>query len=195
MALLGISLFFLPAFINFWMTPCIFTGHLSGHSKVWCLLTAGELGSKWGHAMACGAGSSPARAWPGCGLLIFPSFPSQHLCLGWLLQPARCDGPHAVGVRKIASSDFQSPATRRLVLAAQGVCWGWVWHWTITGDTGLWGVNRTQAFLLERWRSRHFFIKFLSSVLVTYYQYYITFCNSKQENAWGRVFIILGVVL
>jgi len=97
--------------------------HLSGCSEGCFLLMPGEPGSKGQDAMASMAGASPARAGPSVGLVIFMCLPSQHLCCP-LLQPVGCDGPHAVSVRKIASSDFKSPSTWRLVPRAQDVRWG-----------------------------------------------------------------------
>lgn len=89
--------------------------HLSGCSEGWRSLMARAPGSGGGDVAACRAGTSPARAWPTFGLLIFLSLPSQHLCLSPVLQPVRGDGPHSQRDR------LQAPSPRRLVLAAQGV--------------------------------------------------------------------------
>lgn len=88
------------------------------------------------------------------GGLLSLSLPRQHLCraaaaagvLGW--------SPH---------SQCQPPGTRSLGLGTLGVLWISPML-RVTGDTGLPGGNRAQAFLLERWQSRHFLIKFLLSV-------------------------------
>lgn len=137
-ALLGISLFFWPLFVNFWVIRCIVRAQRG-------LVGRGDRGKR-------GRGfTSPAL---GCS----PSCP----CPAGVAAGAGCCslGHAAVSTLSawggIASSGLR-PSRERVVL---GVCPG-----TVAPATGWPGGSRTAAFPLERWQSRHFFITFLSSVL------------------------------
>lgn len=137
----------LRSFINLWMMPCIVTGGTVGVPRGPVLAGGREPGSgKRG-------GGSTSHGLVQLWAAHPPVLAQWHLHRGWRLRAARQDGLHAVRARRMAASNSQPPSVQ-----------GGIWLRTIAPHTGLPGGNGTQAFLLERWQSRRFFIKFLSCV-------------------------------
>lgn len=73
-------------------------------------------------------------------------------------QEGKFDGPHTCSMRVVVSSNFESPSTQRLVLAAQAACQVWDWPLDCRSWHKLAGGKRTQSHWLERWQRKHLYI-------------------------------------